>query len=52
MFVIAAGPAEPSDAELARIRAYVAQVMAATLCATVMHEPCEIAALYHDVFPN
>lgn len=51
MFVIAAGAAEPSDAELARIRAYVAQVMAATLCATVIHEPGEIAALYHDVFP-
>lgn len=51
MFVIAAGPAEPSDAELARIRAYVAQVMAATLCATVIHQPGEIAALYHDVFP-
>ena len=38
MFVIAAGPIDPSGADLARIRAYVAQVMAATLCATVIHE--------------
>jgi chromosome partitioning protein len=59
MFVVAAGPVEPSSVDMARIRAYVAQVMAATLCATIIPEQGaafaatsgEIAALYHDVFP-
>ena len=59
MFVIAVGTVEPSSTDMVRIRAYIAQVMSATLCATVIHEhgtavapgSGEIAALYHDAFP-
>ena len=57
MFVIAAGCVAPSSADLLEIRAYVAQVMSATLCATVIHASAspasdEIAALYREVFPG
>jgi chromosome partitioning protein len=37
-FVIAGGSADPSEQEMAAIRAYVAQVMSATLCGTVIHD--------------
>jgi chromosome partitioning protein len=36
-FVVAAGPAGPSSADMLKIRDYVAQVMSARLCATVIH---------------
>ncbi|MDL2355581.1 MAG: cobyrinic acid ac-diamide synthase [Pseudomonadota bacterium] len=52
LFVAAAGQADPSAAEMLRIRTYVAQVMAATLFATVIHQhgAADIAALYDTVF--
>lgn len=57
MFVIAAGCVDPSNADLLEIRSYVAQVMSATLCATVIHTSAspgadEIVTLYREVFPG
>lgn len=38
LFVVVSGQAEPSDDELAAIRAYVSRVMSAKLAGTVVHE--------------
>jgi chromosome partitioning protein len=54
VFVIVGGAADPSREELAAVRAYVAQVMSATLAGTVIHAPGAMAAdmgvLYREVF--
>lgn len=52
LFVAAAGANDPTAAEMLRVRSYVAQVMAATLFPTVIHQhgAAEIAALYDLVF--
>ncbi len=39
LFVIVGGQSDPSDDELAAIRAYVSCVMSATLARTVIHQP-------------
>lgn len=45
LFVIVCVRAEPSDVELATIRAYVSRVMSASLAATLIHLPAALDAL-------
>lgn len=52
LFVLVGGAGEPTDAERAAVRAYVAQVMSATLASTVIHgqAPVDMDAWYREVF--
>lgn len=52
LFVLVGGAGEPTDAERAAVRAYVAQVMSATLASTVIHgpAPADMDALCREVF--
>lgn len=51
LFVQVGGAGEPTDAERAVVRAYVAQVMSATLAGTVIHgqPPSDMDALCREV---
>lgn len=54
VFVIVGGAEDPSREELAAVRAYVGQVMSATLAGTVIHAAgtlsADMGALYREVF--